>query len=356
MTPKSHPKQELMPNFPTFTEAPEERAIVLVPPPAPAPGLALLPPGITGDDARRLEEALESSQAPATLERYRRSYQAFADWCEGRGEAPLPAPPELVSAYIAERAEQGYRKATLGADRAGISDAHRRAQLPDPTANDGFRRVMRGLARRDGRPQTQARGMTAEALAAIRATACAPRPIGGRSPRYESVKAAQRRGLVDVATCALIRDGLLRRSEAAALTWADLSIEDDGTGRIAIRRSKTDQEAEGAVLFVGVQTVKDLLAIRPEAGVAPAALVLGMSSGNLGKRVRAAAIHAGLGDGFTGHSGRVGMAQDLARGGADLPQLMQAGRWTSATMPAHYTAKEFAGRGAVAAWYSKQAP
>lgn len=50
----------------------------------------------------------------------------------------------------------------------------------------------------------------------------------------------------------------------------------------------------------------------------------------------------------SGHSCRVGMAQDLVADGADLAGVMQAGRWKSPTMPARYTARLEAKRGAVA--------
>ena len=63
------------------------------------------------------------------------------------------------------------------------------------------------------------------------------------------------------------------------------------------------------------------------------------------------AERAGLGDGFSGHSARVGMAVDLARSGVELPALMAAGRWSAPAMPARYTSAETAGRGAVARWY-----
>ena len=39
----------------------------------------------------------------------------------------------------------------------------------------------------------------------------------------------------------------------------------------------------------------------------PAAPVFGLSTSQIGRRVNAAAKAAGLGEGFTGHSGRVGM-------------------------------------------------
>ena len=58
-----------------------------------------------------------------------------------------------------------------------------------------------------------------------------------------------------------------------------------------------------------------------------------------------------LGEGFSAHSPRVGMAQDLSAAGAELPELMTAGRWESPTMPARYTEAQTVGRGAVARYY-----
>ena len=50
----------------------------------------------------------------------------------------------------------------------------------------------------------------------------------------------------------------------------------------------------------------------------------------------------------------VGMAQDLAASGVELPELMTAGRWKSARMPARYTERQSAGRGAVARYYQER--
>ncbi len=47
------------------------------------------------------------------------------------------------------------------------------------------------------------------------------------------------------------------------------------------------------------------------------------------------------------------MAQDLVASGAELPAVMQAGRWKSATMPVRYAERLVAGRGAVAQFYTK---
>ena len=40
----------------------------------------------------------------------------------------------------------------------------------------------------------------------------------------------------------------------------------------------------------------------------------------------------------------------LAKSGAELPALMAAGRWKNSTMPARYTERQAADRGAVAGY------
>ena len=45
------------------------------------------------------------------------------------------------------------------------------------------------------------------------------------------------------------------------------------------------------------------------------------------------------------------MAQDLAASGVELPTLMTAGRWKSSGMPARYTERQAADRGAVDRYY-----
>ena len=215
---------------------------------------------------------------------------------------------------------------------------------------------MAGIARANGRPQRQAKPLTETALAAVKATAMQPRRHQGRAVRAENAWAARRRGQVDVALLSVLRDGLLRRSEASDLRWGDVELQEDGSARIHLGRSKTDPEAEGAVLYVGPEAARALVAIMPEgfALVDPSTPVFGLSASQIGRRVNAAAKAAGLGHGFTGHSGRVGMAQDLVKSGVELPALMTAGRWKSSKMPARYTERQTADRGAVARYYQEQ--
>ena len=99
-------------------------------------------------------------------------------------------------------------------------------------------------------------------------SATAHRPRTSPGGRAESAEHA-RRGDTDVAVASVMRDALLRRSEAAALTWADVERRQDGTGRLTVRRSKGDQAGEGAELYTGhgAATPRRHSSGRPESGV-----------------------------------------------------------------------------------------
>ncbi len=127
------------------------------------------------------------------------------------------------------------------------------------------------------------------------------------------------------------------------------------------RKSKTDQDGEGAALFVGPSTVAAVKRWLDAAGIVePDALIFqrmdkgGTVRGPLSTRsvrtiVKRWAAAAGLDpEDVSSHSLRVGSAQSLASRGAGLVDMQQAGRWASPSMPAHYARAQLAKRGAVA--------
>ena len=313
------------------------------------------PTGLNNADLVRLRRSLDSSVSDNTRAMYNSAWRSFESWAHGRGALSLPASPPLVAAYLAHLAEERRLSvATVRLHKAALAAVHKASGHPDPTDNEPVKQIMKGIARAHGRPQKQARPLTAEALAAVKATAGIKRPFGGRGKGLESAERAGWRARVDLALLATLRDGLLRRSEAATLTWSDIEFRDDGAALITLHRSKTDQEAEGVVLYVGQAAAQALLAIKPATErLDPATPVFGMTTRHIGNRVKAATEAAGLGEGYTGHSGRVGMAQDLVKSGVELPALMTAGRWKSSKMPARYTERQAADRGAVARYYQE---
>ena len=69
-------------------------------------------------------------------------------------------------------------------------------------------------------------------------------------------------------------------------------------------RSRTDQVAEGVVLYLGPVGVND-----------PTAKVFNLSDDRIGRRIKAATSMVSLGEGFSGHSPRAGKVQDLSAAG-----------------------------------------
>ena len=219
-------------------------------------------PSRNGDDLAEsdldnLTAVLGHEVAPNTMKNYRVQWNNFVNWAAAKGIRSLPADPRHVAAYLAERIEEhGHKPATLRAAAAAIAFIHRSAGQVDPYASPEVKRTLRSATRKAGRGQKQAQALTDEALTAIRSTACNPRPSRGGRP--EGRETAMCRGNLDIALISLMRDAMLRVSEAAVLTWSDIVSEADGTGRLLIRRSKTDAEGEGAVGFLSIPTMEAL--------------------------------------------------------------------------------------------------
>ena len=291
---------------------------------------------------RGVADALESVLSDNTRRVYQTQWRLFTDWCNEMGLHFLPAEPLTVARYLAVRAGDGASIATMRLATSAIAKAHELAGHESPCRDRGVRESLKGWGRRLARPQRQAGALTADVLAVIRLTAVQPRR---RGRGMETLQQAAERGKFDVALVAVLSDGGLRRSEAAALTWGDAQRWDDGSGRITVIRSKTDAEAQGAVVAITPAAMRALDAIRP-AGVGGAVKVFGLSESQIARRVKAVAKAAGLADWelFSGHSGRVGMARRMAQNGAPTHEIERQGRWKQGGgMVGRYTRGESAG-------------
>ena len=165
-----------------------------------------------------------------------------------------------------------------------------------------------------------------------------------RGRGFETAEQAAERARSDLALVAVLSDGGLRRSEAAALTWGDAQRW-DGSGRITVIRSKTGALAQGAVVAITPVAMRALDAIRP-AGVDVKQKVFGLWKSQIACRVKAIAKAAGLAnwEDFSGHSGRVGMARRMAQNGAPTHETERQGRWEQGgSMVGDYTRGESAG-------------
>ena len=281
----------------------------------------------------------------------------FEKWCAARGSESLPADPETVATFIFIQRFVGKAPNTLRGYASSIAAEHR-SEGHDSPCNDRVAMIIKGFvnrAKRAGQREKRAKPLTAADLEKIRDTACIPRKTDRGLERPSN---ARRRGRVDIALISVMRDALLRRSEAAEVRWERIATEPDGSGRLTILWSKTDQQAEGVVLYLGPPTMKTPDKIRPREPLMPQGnegeqKVFGLTGATIIERI-AAALAAGLGEGYSGHSCRVGMAADLAEAGATMPQLQAVGRWKSSQTVARYVRAQFAGRSVVAHLYSRK--
>ena len=228
--------------------------------------------------------------------------------------------------------------------RSRLSWTHTGAWAWDLPQTTGVTETLRGLSRQLGVGQKQARPLDADALAAIRATAVTPRITRGGSLEMEET--ALRRGLLDIALASVLSDAGLRISEAADLRWRDVFDAEDGAGLVYIERSKTDQAGEGAYIVITPDTLTALKLLRQDSEAwSDEESVFGLSMSQISRRVDSMARAAGLGEGYSGHSGRVGLAIRMTRRGAPLQAVQTHGRWKSPSMPARYTRSEKGARG-----------
>ena len=210
-------------------------------------------------------------------------------------------------------------------------------------AGEVARRTLAGI-RKEGRErgQGQARAVTYDQVIRMQAGASQPRR---RGRGMESPDVATRRGSEDAALVGLAFQAGLRRSEIAALAWADVGpAAIPGAVLIHVRASKTDPAGDRTDIRMAKNgTVAALDAIRN--GADDSASVFGLTPGQINRRIQAAA--AGIG-GISAHSCRVGLASELTARGASTTETMLAGGWATARMVAHYSAGAKAERGAVA--------
>ena len=293
------------------------------------------------DKAARLN--LENTKSPHTRRAYARHWRDFELWCHEMGLQEMPARATDIVRYLTHLELQGRSIATVRLARSALVHAFRLRGMPDhenPGRAGVVSETLKGMSTRF-KPQRQAAALVPQALNAIRSTALIPkeRSNGGQP---ETKERAMLRGRVDIAMCLLLRDAGLRRSEAAAVTWEDIEYWPDGSGRLSIRRSKTNRTGEPEVVAITPAGMAALEDIRPE-GPTPGQKVFGLSERQISRRIKEAAMRAGLGEGYSGHSGRVGLARTMTENGAPINVTMKQGRWRKAETVARYTRGENAG-------------
>lgn len=281
--------------------------------------------------------------------------RTFAAWCRANSLSFLPAAPGTVADFIDAQAAI-KAPATVARYRSSIAALHRAAGVANPCLDEVVRLAIRRMNRAYGTRQRQAEPLNRPSI---------DRMLTKKTPDRQHRRIAEAGrpvpliALRNAALLAIAYDTLLRRSELVALLAEDLQRAEDGSGTILVRRSKGDQEAAGAVKYLAPDTVGHARAWLIGAGVShgplfrpitkggrPGAGALGSQEVRRLFRDVAAAAGVKLARTPSGHSTRVGAAQDMIAAGLELGEVMQAGSWKTVTMPARYSERLLARRGA----------
>ena len=332
--------------------------------------------------------AYQSASSPHSIRALKSDLEAFDLWCRRTNLIALPATPEIVAAYLDDRAGRGAKPASLGRYRASIAKIHQLLDLKDPTQAELVKLRLRAIRREKGVAQAQARPLRFKGPV---------KDVERDKPRGLNIRALLEAcvddltGLRDRALLSTAYDTGLRASELVAVSVEHIVDALDPEARLLeIPRSKADQEGEGATAFLSPRSVRAIAAWRAASGIEKGPLfrrvqvrrykarkevpgrkiesISGRETWDLRKMLpkRAAArveydvgegaLHPGsvgpiwramirkafergalmdltiddvtrLLKGISAHSTRVGLTQDMFVSGEDLAGIMDAGRW-----------------------------
>jgi integrase len=283
--------------------------------------------------------------AANTIRAWKADWEIFGDFCRTYRLEPLPASPKTVRDFVFECLSNQKKPATIRRYVSTIGRAHRAANVVDPTTSEAVKLALKEMSRSVPARQTQARGLTWAEIAVF--------------------LEFQPRGLRDIRDRALVAvayDTMCRREELVNLRIEDIEDAGDGSGSVLIRRSKTDTAGEGATAYLSPLTIR-LVAAWLQGSMLKSGPVFARVVGRngIGDRLTAQIVNAVLRktgqwiglpaeewQRISGHSARVGAAQDLLALNIDMASVMQAGRWRDTRMPMRYGEKVLARRGGMA--------
>lgn len=268
---------------------------------------------------------IQDAYAPNTIRAYQSDMEEFIGYCSRLKARALPASPKIIAQFLGYSATLGIKSATVRRKVASISAVHRFSEQEDPTKHPQVKLAMRRIQRQLGTRFRQAYPAVTLAVLEKLLKACTNDPRGARNR----------------ALLMLAYSSMRRRSELVSLRLEDVDDLGAQAWSILLRRSKSDQEACGQWVHLDKQATQELKrwvkiakidsgfilrAIDPKGRIQE-----DLSTGQIGRIFKALAKTAGLADlvvrDITGHSMRVGSAQDLLRCGASLPQIMVKGGW-----------------------------
>ena len=273
-------------------------------------------------------EKIDGAYAPSTIRSYRANFERFMQFCEDHDANALPADPQNVAQFISNLTVSGLKSSSVRIIVAAISSIHKLNLLNDPTQHPTVKIELRRMHRTLGRFSQQAFGITIPIL-----------------EKMLDATTNNLRGVRDRALLLLAYDSMCRRSELVCLKISDININSEGDVdqmKIRLRKSKTDQELQGRWIFPTKRSTEAITLWINQAKLIDGYLFRGINNAidithelkssqinRIYKRLaKDAKLPKEIIDRISGHSMRVGAAQDLLKSGASMPAIMNRGRWS----------------------------
>ena len=276
---------------------------------------------------------LEGAYAPNTLRAYYADAKSFVDWCEQTNTAPFPLSSNTVRSFI-EHMQLDYSYSTIRRRLSALRRLNGLLGFEDQTFTEDVYLTIRRLKRAKSTEQRQAVGINEDLLTKM--IDAQPDNLVGKRNRL---------------LLSLGYDFLARRSELVAIRSEDLTFTPDGALKGIIRRSKTDQYGRGRLVFGSDRSAKLLkkwLKLKPKE-IQP--MFCAINHGRcLDRAICDRQVNEIIKQGLvrvkryarpsdlevSGHSLRVGAAQDLLIKGHDIAAIMRAGGWSEPSTVARY--------------------
>jgi integrase/recombinase XerD len=280
-----------------------------------------------------LLQALDGAYAPNTLKSYYSDAKSFVDWCEQRNTAPFPLMSDTIRSFI-EYMQVNYSYSTIRRRLSALRRLNGLLGFEDQTFTEDVYLAIRKLKRAKSTEQRQALGINEDLLAEM--IKAQPETLVGKRNRL---------------LLSLGYDFLARRSELVAIRSEDLTFTQDGALKGIIRRSKTDHYGRGRLVFGSERSAKLLkkwLRLKPKE-IQP--VFCAVNHGRcLDRAICDRQVNEIIKRGIvkvkrhprpsdlevSGHSLRVGAAQDLLIKGHDMAAIMRAGGWSDPSTVSRY--------------------
>ncbi len=256
---------------------------------------------------------LKNSKADNTLRAYRSDYKDFSEFCAKNSLNSMPTEPKILALYLTHLSSTS-KFSTLKRRIASISVIHKLKGHYLDTKHPVIMENLHGIKRAKGSKQKTKKPILISDLKLI-------------INAIDKINQSEKKKIRDKALLLIGFSGGFRRSELVNLDYEDIEFVNEGI-KIFIKKSKTDQSAEGMIkaipyfenkLFCPVRNLKNWI----DYSETISGKIFKISDKSVALIIKKYALLSGLdANRYGGHSLRSGFATSAAESGAEERNIM----------------------------------